>query len=95
MHHEHLLSHLRANLLPFMFLASGRKPESSEETHVAMLPWSHELCLDLRGLKIALTRRGMGSTRSLKVCCGIWYQDVSSRSFKSAKGLWRPNHYPH
>ncbi|KAK3568333.1 hypothetical protein QTP86_004228 [Hemibagrus guttatus] len=26
---------------------------------------------------------GMDSTRSLKVCCGIWHQDVSSRSFKS------------
>ncbi|KAK3565000.1 hypothetical protein QTP86_032509 [Hemibagrus guttatus] len=25
----------------------------------------------------ALTRRGMDSTRSLKVCCGIWHQDVS------------------
>ncbi|KAK3530206.1 hypothetical protein QTP86_018062 [Hemibagrus guttatus] len=34
----------------------------------------------------ALTRRGMDSTRSLKVCCGIWHQDVSSRSFKSWKG---------
>ncbi|KAK3558174.1 hypothetical protein QTP86_011870 [Hemibagrus guttatus] len=33
--------------------------------------------------KTALTRRGMDSTRSLKVCCGIWYQDVSGRSFKS------------
>ncbi|KAK3529634.1 hypothetical protein QTP70_032508 [Hemibagrus guttatus] len=31
----------------------------------------------------SLTRRGMDSTRSLKVCCGIWHQDVSSRSFKS------------
>ncbi|KAK3520292.1 hypothetical protein QTP70_020358, partial [Hemibagrus guttatus] len=28
----------------------------------------------------ALTRR---ATRDLKVCCGIWYQDVSSRFFKS------------
>ncbi|KAK3510433.1 hypothetical protein QTP70_005942 [Hemibagrus guttatus] len=34
--------------------------------------------------KTALTRRGMDSTRSLKVCCGIWHQDVSSRSFKSS-----------
>ncbi|KAK3508779.1 hypothetical protein QTP70_006016 [Hemibagrus guttatus] len=25
----------------------------------------------------------MHSTRSLKVCCGIWHQDVSTRSFKS------------
>ncbi|KAK3529263.1 hypothetical protein QTP70_022990 [Hemibagrus guttatus] len=33
--------------------------------------------------KTALTPRGMDSTRSLKVCCGIWHQDVSSRSFKS------------
>ncbi|KAK3522397.1 hypothetical protein QTP86_009539 [Hemibagrus guttatus] len=33
----------------------------------------------------ALTRRGMDSTRSLKVCCGIWHQDVRSRSFKSSK----------
>ncbi|KAK3575593.1 hypothetical protein QTP86_031138 [Hemibagrus guttatus] len=33
----------------------------------------------------ALTPRGMDSTRSLKVCCGIWHQDVSSRSFKSCK----------
>ncbi|KAK3560767.1 hypothetical protein QTP86_019209 [Hemibagrus guttatus] len=33
---------------------------------------------------IALTRRGMDSTRSLKVCCGIGHQDVSSRSFKSS-----------
>ncbi|KAK3518544.1 hypothetical protein QTP70_001606 [Hemibagrus guttatus] len=31
-----------------------------------------------------LNRRGMDSTRSLKVCCGIWHQDVSSRSFKSS-----------
>ncbi|KAK3558192.1 hypothetical protein QTP86_013436, partial [Hemibagrus guttatus] len=31
----------------------------------------------------ALTHQGMDSTRSLKVCCGIWHQDVSSRSFKS------------
>ncbi|KAK3524418.1 hypothetical protein QTP70_027972, partial [Hemibagrus guttatus] len=34
---------------------------------------------------LALTRRGMDSARSLKVCCGIWHQDVSSRSFKSCK----------
>ncbi|KAK3526022.1 hypothetical protein QTP70_012787 [Hemibagrus guttatus] len=27
----------------------------------------------------------MDSARSLKVCCGIWHQDVSSRSFKSCK----------
>ncbi|KAK3549180.1 hypothetical protein QTP70_034099 [Hemibagrus guttatus] len=33
----------------------------------------------------ALTRRSMDSTRSLKVCCGIWYQDVSSGSFKSSE----------
>ena len=33
--------------------------------------------------KTALTRWGMDSTRPLKVCCGIWHQDVSSRSFKS------------
>ncbi|KAK3559841.1 hypothetical protein QTP86_021433 [Hemibagrus guttatus] len=33
--------------------------------------------------KTALTPCGMDSTRSLKVCCGIWHQDVSSRSFKS------------
>ncbi|KAK3547645.1 hypothetical protein QTP86_026304, partial [Hemibagrus guttatus] len=31
----------------------------------------------------SLTHRGMDSTRSLKVCCGIWHHDVSSRSFKS------------
>ncbi|KAK3574014.1 hypothetical protein QTP86_034406 [Hemibagrus guttatus] len=31
----------------------------------------------------SLTRRGLDSTRSLKVCCGIWHQDVSSRSFKT------------
>ncbi|KAK3533105.1 hypothetical protein QTP70_007319 [Hemibagrus guttatus] len=30
-----------------------------------------------------MTRRGMDSIISLKVCCGIWHQDVSSRSFKS------------
>ncbi|KAK3506757.1 hypothetical protein QTP70_023922 [Hemibagrus guttatus] len=30
-----------------------------------------------------MTRRGMACTRSLKVCRGIWHQDVSSRSFKS------------
>ena len=29
----------------------------------------------------------MDSTRSLKVCCGIWHQDVGSRSFRSCK-LW-------
>ncbi|KAK3528768.1 hypothetical protein QTP70_011181 [Hemibagrus guttatus] len=39
-----------------------------------------------RGSRTALTRREMDSTRSLKVCCGIWHQDASSRSFKS---------YPH
>ncbi|MBN3306320.1 TULP3 protein, partial [Amia calva] len=33
--------------------------------------------------KRALTRRGMDSTRPLKACCGIWHQDISSRSFKS------------
>ena len=27
----------------------------------------------------------MDSTRPLKVCCGIWHQDVSSRSFMSCK----------
>ena len=32
----------------------------------------------------ALTRWGMDSTRPLKVCCGIWHQDVSSRSFNSS-----------
>ena len=30
-------------------------------------------------------RWGMNSTRLLKVCCSIWHQDVSSRSFKSCK----------
>ncbi|KAK3527449.1 hypothetical protein QTP86_023058 [Hemibagrus guttatus] len=35
--------------------------------------------------KTALTLRGMDSTGSLKVCCGIWHQDVRSRSFKSCK----------
>jgi len=39
----------------------------------------------LRFNYVALTRRGMDSTRPLKVCCGIWQQDVSSRSFKSCK----------
>ncbi|MBN3309305.1 HARB1 nuclease, partial [Amia calva] len=34
--------------------------------------------------KTALTRGGMDSTRPLTVCCGIWHQDVSSRSFKSS-----------
>ncbi|KAK3535361.1 hypothetical protein QTP70_010077 [Hemibagrus guttatus] len=33
----------------------------------------------------ALSHRDMDSTRSLKVCCGIWYQDASNRSFKSCK----------
>ncbi|KAK3546987.1 hypothetical protein QTP86_007916 [Hemibagrus guttatus] len=33
----------------------------------------------------SLTHRGMDSTRSLKVCCGIWHQDVSSISFESYK----------
>ncbi|KAK3543468.1 hypothetical protein QTP70_022062, partial [Hemibagrus guttatus] len=37
-------------------------------------------------VRVSLAHRGMGSTRSLKVCCGIWHQDVSSRSFKSWKG---------
>ncbi|KAK3558667.1 hypothetical protein QTP86_023219, partial [Hemibagrus guttatus] len=32
---------------------------------------------------LSLTHRDMDSTRSLKVCCGIWHQDVSRRSFKS------------
>ncbi|KAK3525400.1 hypothetical protein QTP86_031526, partial [Hemibagrus guttatus] len=32
---------------------------------------------------LALTHQGMDSIRSLKVCCGIWHQDVSRRSFKS------------
>ncbi|KAK3541926.1 hypothetical protein QTP86_008181 [Hemibagrus guttatus] len=42
------------------------------------------LChMTLFAAKTALTREGMDSTRSLKVCCGIWHQDVSSRSFKS------------
>ncbi|KAK3519521.1 hypothetical protein QTP70_033502 [Hemibagrus guttatus] len=36
----------------------------------------------MRNKSSVLTRRGMDSTRSLKVCCGIWHQDVSSRSFK-------------
>ncbi|KAK3552275.1 hypothetical protein QTP86_007486 [Hemibagrus guttatus] len=36
-----------------------------------------------RSAKTALTGQGMDSTRSLKVCCGIRHQDVSSRSFKS------------
>ena len=30
-------------------------------------------------------RRGMDSTRPLKVSCGIWHHDASSRSFKSCK----------
>ncbi|KAK3555190.1 hypothetical protein QTP86_010028 [Hemibagrus guttatus] len=29
----------------------------------------------------------MDSTRAMKVCCGIWHQDVSSRSFKSCRPL--------
>jgi len=37
------------------------------------------------GSRTALTRGGMDSTRPLKVCCGVWHQDVSSRSFKSWK----------
>lgn len=31
----------------------------------------------------------MDSTRRLKECCGIWHQDVSSRSFKSCKLISR------
>ena len=30
---------------------------------------------------------GMESSRSLKVCCGIWHPEVSIRSYKSCK-LW-------
>ncbi|KAK3564369.1 hypothetical protein QTP86_017325 [Hemibagrus guttatus] len=36
----------------------------------------------------ALSHRDMDSTRSLKVCCGIWYQDASNRSFKSSQTGW-------
>ncbi|KAG9351058.1 hypothetical protein JZ751_024948 [Albula glossodonta] len=36
-------------------------------------------------LHATLKRRGMASTRPLKVCGGIWHQDISSRSFKSCK----------
>ena len=32
-----------------------------------------------------LTCQSTESIRPLKVCCGIWHQDVSSRSFKSCK----------
>ncbi|KAK3552056.1 hypothetical protein QTP70_031785 [Hemibagrus guttatus] len=39
-----------------------------------------------------MTRRGMDSTRSLKVCCGIWHQDVSIRSFKSSKNGPAPSY---
>ena len=46
-------------------------------------------CLIIVGLpfaaKTALTHWDMDSTRPLKVCCGIWHQVVSSRSFKSCK----------
>ncbi len=35
--------------------------------------------------KTSLTHWGTDSTRPLKVCCGIWHQNVSSRSFKSCK----------
>ncbi|KAK3541028.1 hypothetical protein QTP86_012364 [Hemibagrus guttatus] len=38
----------------------------------------------------ALTHQDMDSTRSLKVCCGIWHQDVSSKSFKFYTDHWRP-----
>ncbi|KAK3553368.1 hypothetical protein QTP70_003534 [Hemibagrus guttatus] len=38
-----------------------------------------------------LTHRGMDSTISLKVCCGIWHQNVSSRSFKSFIGVKERN----
>ncbi|KAK3569395.1 hypothetical protein QTP86_027811 [Hemibagrus guttatus] len=42
---------------------------------------------DMAPLKVwelqALTHQGMDPTISLNVCCGIWHQDVSSRSFKS------------
>lgn len=30
----------------------------------------------------AITCHGMDSTRPVKVCCGIWHQDISNRSFK-------------
>ncbi|KAK3546906.1 hypothetical protein QTP86_003779 [Hemibagrus guttatus] len=29
----------------------------------------------------------MDFTRYLKVCCGIWHQDISSRSYKSLRGI--------
>ncbi|KAK3531622.1 hypothetical protein QTP70_025813 [Hemibagrus guttatus] len=44
--------------------------------------WEVDVCNSTL-YRIALTHRGMDFTRSLKVCCGIWHQDVSSRSFKS------------
>ena len=45
------------------------------------------LCRSPFAAKTAQTHRGTESTRPLKMCCGIWHQDVSSRSFKSCK-LW-------
>lgn len=43
--------------------------------------------LFLRSMKKVhiLTSQGMNSTRPLKVYCGIWHQNVSSKSFKSCK----------
>lgn len=38
-----------------------------------------------RASETALSRRGMVSTDPLKVCWGIWHQDIRSRSFKSCK----------
>lgn len=64
-------------------------------------------CLDPScATKAALTSWGMDSTRPLKLYCGIWHQDISSKSFKSYKmwggdfteiwGIWRPGqHFEH
>ncbi|KAK3536411.1 hypothetical protein QTP86_008881 [Hemibagrus guttatus] len=56
------------------------RPGFSQNFYTVFIPREQ-----LQGQSIvkALTHRGMDSTRALKVCCGIWHQNVSSRSFKS------------
>lgn len=51
-------------------------------THVA----DTKLCIAPHfASKTAMILQGMNSTKHLKVCCGIWRQDISKRSFKSCK----------
>ncbi|KAK3570962.1 hypothetical protein QTP86_031236, partial [Hemibagrus guttatus] len=76
----------RTNLKENLRLQHPPQPASvASQRRGHKLALSADLSLFFLNFFKATNRRGMDSTRSPKVCCCIWHQDASSRSFKSCK----------